>query len=63
MTNSKLQSAVDELERLCETIKGFKLRNGTLPSNADSDAGRALSTLAGFMNELDKLGVEKLLKP
>lgn len=62
MTNSKLQFALDELERLCDTVKGFKQRNGTLPDNTDSDAGRALSTLAGFMQELDKLGLEKLLK-
>lgn len=62
MTNSKLQYALDELARLCDTVTGFKTRNGTLP-NADSDAGRALSTLAGFMKELDKLNLEKLLKP
>jgi hypothetical protein len=24
MTNSKLQAALDELERLCDTVKGFK---------------------------------------
>ncbi len=62
MTNSKLQAALDELERLCETVKGFKQRNGTLP-NADSDAGRALSILADFMKELDELHVDKLVRP
>jgi hypothetical protein len=62
MTNSKLQAALDELERLCETVKGFKQRNGSLP-NTDSDAGRALSTLVSFTNELNKLSVDKLVKP
>ena len=46
MTHLKLQAALDELERLCETVKGFKERNGhTLSPNPDSDAGRALSAL------------------
>lgn len=60
MTNSKLQAALDELERLCDTVKGFKERNGTLP-NPDSDAGRALSSLETFTSELHKLNVGKLL--
>jgi hypothetical protein len=60
MTNSKLQAALDELERLCDTVKGFKERNGTLP-NPDSDAGRAFSALETFTSELHKLNVAKLL--
>jgi hypothetical protein len=62
MTNSKLQSALDELERLCDTVKEFKHRNGTVP-NPDSDAGRALSSLVSFTNELKKLSLDKLVKP
>jgi len=58
--NSKLQAALDEIERLCTTVKGFKERNGTLP-NPDSDAGRAFSTLEAFASELDKLNLEKIL--
>jgi hypothetical protein len=60
MTNTKLQAALDELERLLGTVKGFKERNGTLP-NPDSDAGRALSTLETFASELQKLNFGKLL--
>lgn len=61
MTNSKLQAALDELERLCNTVKGFKERNdGTLP-NPDSDAGRALSLLETFTSELHKLDIGKVL--
>lgn len=61
MTNSKLQAALDELERLCETVRGFKERNhGTLP-NQDSDAGRALSALETFSSEFHKLDVGKVL--
>ena len=61
MTNSKLQAALDELERLCETVKGFKERNsGTLP-NPDSDAGRALSLLETFTSGLHKLDIGKVL--
>jgi hypothetical protein len=56
----KLQAALDELERLCETVKGFKERNGTLP-NLDSDAGRALSALETFTSELHKLNIAKII--
>ncbi|MGD0632321.1 MAG: hypothetical protein ABR987_23600 [Terracidiphilus sp.] len=56
----KLQAALDELERLCETVKGFKERNGTLP-NPDSDAGRALSALETFTSELHKLNIAKII--
>jgi hypothetical protein len=60
MTNSKLQAALDELERLCATVTGFKERNGRLP-NLDSDAGRALSALETFTTELHKLNIGKIL--
>jgi hypothetical protein len=61
MTHMKLQAALDELERLCETVKGFKERNGTMP-NPDSDAGRAFSALETFSNELRKLNIPKILE-
>ena len=61
MMNSKLQAALDELQRLRDTVKGFRERNGTLP-NPDSDAGRALSTLVNFTSELDKLNLGKVIK-
>jgi hypothetical protein len=60
MTNTKLQAALDELERLRDTVKGFKERNGTLP-NPDSDAGRAVFALETFVGELHKLNLGKLL--
>jgi hypothetical protein len=61
MTHLKLQAALDELERLCDTVKGFKERNrGTLP-NPDSDAGRALSALEMFTSELHKMDIGKVL--
>jgi hypothetical protein len=60
MTNSKLQAALDELERLHDTVKGFKERNGTLP-DPDSDAGRALLALQTFTSELQKLNLTKTL--
>jgi len=62
MTHLKLQVALDELERLCETVKGYKERNGgALPSNPDSDAGRAMDSLESFSNELHKLDLGKVL--
>jgi hypothetical protein len=62
MTNSKLQAAVDELERLNETVKGYKARNGTLP-NPDSDAGRAVYLLETFAEELKRLNIGRLEYP
>lgn len=59
MTNSKLQAALDELERLNGTVKEFKARNGRLP-NPDSDAGRAVSLLETFAAELNKLDIGRL---
>jgi hypothetical protein len=61
MMNAKLQAAIDELERLCDTVKGFKERNaGRLP-NPDSDAGRACSLLDTFTSEFYRLDVGKVL--
>src|SRR4051794_1761707 len=33
MTNSKLQAALDELERLHDTVREYKSRNGKLPGD------------------------------
>ena len=60
MSNSKLQAAIDELERLYGTVKAFKARNGTLP-NPDSDAGRAVLILESFADELKKLQIARLV--
>lgn len=60
MTNSKLQAAIDELERLSDTVKAFKARNGKLP-NPDSDSGRAVSSLEAFARELKTLHIGKLV--
>jgi hypothetical protein len=61
MTNTKLQVALDELERLRDTVDGFKSRNRAQP-NPDSDAGRALSSLTIFIGELNKLSIGKVIK-
>ena len=61
MTNAKLQVALDGLERLRDTVKGFKERNGMLP-NPDSDAGRAFLSLKSFAVEYRKLDIDKLLR-
>ena len=61
MTHMKLQAALDELERLCNTVKGFKERNGGTLPNPDSDAGRALYALETFTSELHKLDIGKIL--
>ena len=60
MTNSKLQSAIDELERLYATVKAFKDRTGK-PPNPDSDAGRAASALEAFAGELKSLRIGNLV--
>jgi hypothetical protein len=60
VNNSKLQAALDELERLHETVKEFKTRNGRLP-NPDSDAGRAVSSLEAFAGELKRLRIGQLV--
>jgi hypothetical protein len=61
MTHLKLQAALDELERLCGTLKGYKERNGGSLPNPDSEAGRALSSLKMFTGELHKLDIGKVL--
>jgi len=60
VNNSKLQAALDELERLHDTVKEFKTRNGRLP-NPYSDAGRAVSTLEAFAGELKRLRIGQLV--
>ena len=59
MTNSKLQAALDEIERLADTVAQYKKRNGRLP-NPDSDAGRALFSLQSFIGELRKLNLNQI---
>ena len=59
MTNMKLQAALDEIERLFDTVKEYKKRNGRLP-NPDSDAGRALFSLHAFLGELRKLNLDQI---
>ena len=61
MMNSKLQAALDEIERLCETVREYKKRNGQLP-HTESDAGRAVYSLREFHEALLKLDVEKLVE-
>jgi hypothetical protein len=60
MTNSKLQAAIDELERLHGTVLAFKARNST-PPNPDSDAGRAVSLLETFAVELKTQQIGRLV--
>ena len=60
VTNSKLQAALDELERLHDTVREYKARNGKLPET-DSDAGRAADSLLVFHESLKKLDLGKLL--
>lgn len=60
MYNFKLQVALDELERLHDTVKEFKARNGKLP-NPDSDAGRAVLTMEAFAGELKRLKIGQLV--
>lgn len=60
MTNFKLQTALDELERLHETVKTFRARYGR-PPNPDSDAGRAVFALETFAGELRKLNIGQLV--
>jgi FtsZ-binding cell division protein ZapB len=61
MMNSKLQAALDEIERLCDTVKEYKKRNGQLP-HADSDAGRAVYSLQQFQEALSKFDMAKVLE-
>lgn len=59
MTNGKLQAALDEAERLFDTVHEFKKRNGKLP-DTDSDAGRALYSLQAFVAALKKLNLTRI---
>lgn len=52
--NSKLQAALDELERLRDTVKGYRDRNSKLP-NPDSDAGRAVTLITEFSSAIERL--------
>lgn len=60
MTNQKLQAALDELERLRDTVKEFKARSDNSP-NPDSDVGRAVESLTTFVSEMHDLGIGRLL--
>jgi hypothetical protein len=62
MMNSKLQAALDELERLRDTVKGYRDRNAKLP-NPDSDAGRAVTLINDFNSALEKLHLGAAIKP
>lgn len=59
MINGKLQLALDEIERLFETVHEYKKRNGKLP-DTDSDAGRALYSLQIFIAGLRKLNLRRI---
>jgi hypothetical protein len=61
MTNSKLQAALDELERLHDTVREYKARNGKVP-DSDSDAGRAANSLQIFYEAMKKLDIGRLLE-
>jgi FtsZ-binding cell division protein ZapB len=61
MMNSKLQAALDELQRLHDTVREYKSRNRKLP-DSDSDAGRAADSLQRFHEALKKLDIGKLLE-
>ena len=60
MVTVEVLGAIDELERLSDTLKAFKERNGKLP-NPDSDARRAVSSLEAFAGELNTLHIGKLV--
>ena len=62
MMNSKLQAALDDLERLRDTVKGYRDRNAKLP-NPDSDAGRAVTLISDFNVALEKLHLGAVIKP
>jgi hypothetical protein len=60
MLNSKLQVALDELERLRDTVRGYKERNGVLP-DGDNDASRALWMLKNFTSGLKNLNLSSVV--
>ena len=59
MTNMKMQGALDEIERLSDTVLESKKRNGKMP-NPESDAGRAFILLQEFCSALRKMNVQQL---
>ena len=59
MTNMKIQAALDEIERLFDTVNESRKRNGKMP-NPDSDAGRAFILLQEFSSALRKLNLQQL---
>ena len=60
MLNTKLQVALDELERLRDTVRGYKERNGALP-DGENDASRALWMLKTFTRELKNLKLNAIV--
>jgi hypothetical protein len=60
MINLKLQVALDELERLRDTVRGYKERNSA-PPNPDSDVGRAVYSLTTFTSEMRKLDIASVV--
>jgi hypothetical protein len=59
MTNLKLQVALDELERLRDTVREYESRNSSAP-NPDSDVGRAVDSLSVFSSAVNSLNIGKL---
>jgi hypothetical protein len=59
MTNLKLQVALDELERLRDTVREYESRNSSVP-NPDSDVGRAVDSLSLFSSAMHNLNIGKL---
>lgn len=60
MTNQKLQAALDELERLRDTVKEYENRSSEVP-NPQSDVGRAVDLHSTFSSEFHRLGLGKLM--
>ena len=60
MTNRKLQAALDELERLRDTVREYKNRSSEAP-NPESDVGRAVDLLSTFSREFHRLELGKLV--
>ena len=60
MINQKLQAALDELERLSETVNECKKRNSEVP-NPQSDVGRAVDLLLTFSSAFQRLELGTLV--
>jgi hypothetical protein len=60
MMNQKLQAALDELERLSDTVKEYRKRNSEVP-NPQSDVGRAFDLLLTFSSEFQRLELGRLV--